>query len=142
MRQYAVDNNGRFPFHGNDVAQAFLILTNGNYLAPGRIYTCPSDNRSVRDAFVSPNLSYAYVAGLGQTSTNWPLLMDRGIEFTKKSQPAVEILGRGWAEDSPHQTGGNVLFVDGHAEFMKRLPDDPGLRSDPGVANAVALFPK
>lgn len=143
FKQYAVDNNDSFPAivtsnNGITSTSVFLSLTNGNYLMPGRIYLCPSENypytsntkiASVGPGnFTSTNNSYACVVsnasgihGLNESmSSDNPLILDRGLIGTPGS--VIHLGNTHWNTDSPHKVdGGNIFYVGGHAAFRKNF---------------------
>lgn len=149
IKQYAVDNVDQFPIETNDVARYFSMLTNGNHLAPGRIYTCPSESPPRSGSpLVSSNISYGVVvfadnsANPSGAGSDMPLIFERGVIGAGPSQPVARLIGAGWTPGAPHGTdGGCVVYVGGQAAFKKVL-FDVGLTNDPGITNAIALFPR
>jgi prepilin-type N-terminal cleavage/methylation domain-containing protein len=154
-KQYSVDNQETFPTGTYNVAAAggpaatdrsnaiFASLTNGNYLAIGKIYVCPSEPTGFKSAgtstLSSQNNSYAFVAGLTEASQDVnPLVLDNGV---------ASVIGGGtvlsgatitsglqnfvWANTvstvangsgSPHlNAGGNIFYVGGQAGFKRQF---------------------
>ncbi|MCC7519198.1 MAG: type II secretion system protein [Verrucomicrobiae bacterium] len=145
-KQFAIDNNDTFPAGSNSANTAFALLaTNGNYLAIGKIYVCPSDSGKTAgtaptaSGFTETNNSYAYVTsgsavgdpGLSESSSSdQPLILDRDIGTSKTTSTSTgsgeallsTVSSNKWATISPHKgDGGNVFYVGGQAVFKKYL---------------------
>jgi prepilin-type N-terminal cleavage/methylation domain-containing protein len=148
-KQFAVDNNDLFPT-GTIVQtatsrnSAFASLTNGNYLALGKIYICPSDDQAIKHSgsttsFDANNNSFAYIWGLTEANLpDNPLIMDSGVSTTsgvnnptlQASAPLNTITGFTWsitrslagAPGSSHRgDGGNIFYVGGQAGFHRSV---------------------
>ena len=136
FRQYAVDHDGAFPCVGstNDPVNScsvFKQLTNGNYLAVGKIYLCPSASAKTTGNevhFTSSNNTYACVVasskgfpGLTESdSAHNPLVLDSGLVGAPGF--VVRLQNSTWAPNSSHGIrGGSVFYVDGHVEFKTKL---------------------
>ena len=134
FKQFAVDNNDEFPgivTAKNSVTSSsvFASLTNGNYLAIGKVYTCPQDTGKVTgssSSFGPANNSYACVVsnstglhGLNESvSSDNPLIFDTGL----KGAPGyvINLKDAKWDSGSSHKGGGgNIFFVGGQAAFRK-----------------------
>ncbi len=103
LHVYAADHVGQFPREERPV-EAFWELLPG-YLNTARVFVCPGAKADVEawertEELTEETCSYGWVAGLGTDSPG-----DFILAFDK----------------SPDHHGGgrNVLFVDGHVEFMK-----------------------
>jgi prepilin-type processing-associated H-X9-DG protein len=100
---------------------SFMLLTNGNILTTGRIFACPSSSAKpvANMASVScNNISYSYVPLMlwQNTSADSIVVLDA---FPSVSGNA----GSTWPSTGNHKdTGGNILFNDGHVEFRQKLP--------------------
>ena len=158
IKSYAVDFEEQFPqTNATPVANSsnacFARLTNGNYLAIGKIYVCPSDTTRVTGAlavFGIENNSYSYILSLSEASpTDNPLILDAGLGSADTSS-AAEIAdfaaldyanggSNAWsllvptavAAGSPHRAdGGNVMYVGGNAGFKRML--DCGIQGTNG----------
>ncbi len=154
-KAFSVDNSDAFPTNSAAIASsnnAFAKLTNGNYLAIGKIYTCPSDAAKVVGSaatFGVDNNSYAYIDRLTESmSPNNPLILDAGVGAAFGSGTpfatlnatlltpgggAALIYSNQWSQaisvpgtmGSPHKgDGGNVFYVGGHASWKKFVDCD------------------
>lgn len=142
-KQYAVDNDNRFPAGGPTAVACFAQLTNG-YVSAGRIFNCPSDHTAkFGPAFgaggCSNSYSYITVDAGGMVGSNeskadpdQPLLADKGCSPTNAALSGLS--GSRWI--SPHGTGGCVYHVGGHVKFLARL-GQPG-----SVTNGWILVPQ
>ncbi len=136
-KAFAIDNSDSFPTNIGTAAKStgcFSALTNGSYLAIGKIYNCPSDSSAKAGTdFTTCSNSYSYVAAdaNGYTAitesapSTQPLILDSGIAagtvVSNAGSAAV------WAATGNHKAdGGNVFFVGGQAKFMKNLTNDFG----------------
>ena len=133
-KQYAIDNSDSFPTNTSTAADAFSALTNGNYMAIGKIYNCPSDStKNSGSSFGAggQSNSYCYFAGITEAnSSQQPLVLDKGLSGLGAT-PANWIFQTNTAANcawsvSPHSRtdGGNVFFVGGHAKFVKNLTSE------------------
>ncbi len=97
------------------------LLTNGNVLSSGRIFTCPSTTQKaqpIMSSLTDSNISYSYVPGImwQSTSADSIVVLDN---FPSGNNSA----GATWPTTGNHKdAGGNILFNDGHVEFRQRLP--------------------
>jgi prepilin-type N-terminal cleavage/methylation domain-containing protein len=135
-KQFAIDSGDSFMTASGAVSTAgFSLLTNGNYLAIGKIYNCPSDSGAkVGTDFTACSNSYSYVTADNAGSTalsesdasSQPLILDKGIA----AGTAVSNAGNAsvWvAANSNHKAdGGNVFYIGGQAKFVKNLTNDFG----------------
>ncbi len=137
-KAFAIDNSDSFPSDvtSNSVSSAcFAALTNGSYLAIGKIYNCPSDSSAkAGSSFTTCTNSYSYVAAIangGQGLTEsapstQPLIMDFGITAATVVT-STGMVSSTWAATGNHKAdGGNVFFVGGQAKFMKNITNDFG----------------
>jgi len=151
-KQFSVDNDQSFPT--GTTANSVFALPFGlsNYLAAGRIYICPSDDRQsvpTASSFATTAnvLSYACAVGdangtVGLTENNSSeqiLIFDRGVRSAAgtvegASTDHVSLFtntAAGWLATSPHKgEGGNIFFVGGHVVWKRRL--DGGLDGSNG----------
>jgi len=152
-KQFSLDNSETFPpglfttIATPKVQNVFDVLTNGNYLQPGRIYICPSDTTrtpgTMGTALASVNISYVCAVDLGGTnglresvSSDQPLIWDRGASIAALSGLANNIgtmTNKTWVTTSAHKgDGGNIFYNGGHAGFRKNF--DCGGDGTNGVA--------
>lgn len=141
FKQYAVDNNERFPTNtgATDYIGYMGQLTN-SYLTASRVWNCPSMRSAAPitgpGTWGVANIGYGAFSSsdtAGNTSLtesdlpDTPLACDRGLNsggpgwLTNLTSTAW---GGGLGTDgSPHLTdGGNVVFIGGHASFNRTLP--------------------
>ncbi len=109
----------------------FKELTNGNYLAVGKVYLCPAEagkTTGTAKNFTSSNNSYACVVatskgfpGLSKSnSTDNPLILERGLIGAPSF--VVHLQDSTWSSNSPHaDLSGNVFYIDGRAERKMKL---------------------
>ena len=135
IAMYADNYNGRVPWSGDLALQppttSFNLMS--NVLGSAKIFACPSSRESSSPTWPlggSTNVSYSYVPVLvWQDVPDSILAFDRmgvsgsGLSYTR---------GSTWDSMAPHkQSGGNVLFNDGHVEFKTALPSAPGTNGTP-----------
>ncbi|MFZ4695235.1 MAG: type II secretion system protein [Verrucomicrobiia bacterium] len=147
-KQFAIDSNDTFPTGVVSSMACFSQLSNGNYLAVGKIFICGSDSGRTPgsgSSFTVTNCSYSFISGVTEaSSSDNPLVMDAGLgnATTATTTPlanAQPVAGSGgsasansnvWSSTkssgatagSPHGgDGGNVFYVGGQAGFKKRL---------------------
>ena len=132
FKQYAVDNTDAFPtnFTLGSANSVFAGLTNGSYLAVGKVYLCPSDSgksTGTSSSFGSANNSYGCVGndtGGGSltesASSDQPLVFDAGIGGSAINVSAYRGNTSKWVS-SPHNSvdGGSIFYVGGQASFKK-----------------------
>lgn len=124
IAMYADNYNDRCPVDSADPTLLGSMLLMSNTAGSPKIFVCPYDERpGVRAAtsfaeMTTSNLSYSYVPGLvwSDATPDSPIMLDR-IYTTKK--------GDRWPANGNHGSkGGNVVYLDGHADFQSRLPAD------------------
>ena len=100
MQQYANANGGKFPDQLADLVQ---------YGAPGNAFVCPTDDKQPPSG--SPQAMASQISG-GQTSYTY---VGNGVTTAAPSDTIVlyEPLGN-------HKHGMNVLFSDGHTQFLNK----------------------
>ena len=142
-KQFAIDNGDSFPFGTTGTTGAtvkatvaFSQLTNGNYLAIGKIYNCPSDSGAkVGTDFTTCSNSYSYVVAdaaagtaLGESdASSQPLILDKGIAASTVVSNAGSASTWTLAAGSNHKTDGcNIFYIGGQAKFVKNLTNDFG----------------
>lgn len=147
MKQFAIDNNDTLPGTNGSSMKVFAILaTNGNYLAIGKIYNCPSDSGKTAGTaptstgFTETNCSYECGVASGNAgdytgvseaaSSDTPIVFDRGLGNNKDNPTAAAsansdywtISSNKWWASSPHKTdGGNIFYLGGQAQFKKNF---------------------
>lgn len=161
MKQFAIDNNDTLPGTNSSSMRVFMQLaTNGNYLAIGKIYNCPSDSgKSAGTAptatgFTSTNCSYecgvaSDSLGISESaSSDTPVVFDRGVgnsasnPTTAPSDGAAfgTISSNKWLTTSPHKgDGGNIFYLGGQAQFKKNF--DCGSDGTNAIFRGVAGAP-
>jgi prepilin-type N-terminal cleavage/methylation domain-containing protein len=145
-KQFAIDNNDTLPGTNSSSMRVFAQLaTNGNYLAIGKIYVCPSDSGKTSGTaptaagFTSSNCSYdcgvaSDSAGISEgASSDTPVVFDRGVGNSTTSPTAVpsdgatfaSIASNKWCTSSALSThkgdGGNIFYLGGQAQFKKNF---------------------
>lgn len=131
FKQYAVDNGDFFPTGIASANTTFAMLTNGNYLAIGKIYLCPSDTGKTTGwtlSFGAANCSYSCVnldnkgGALFDDTNSWdnPLIFDAGIGAAGVRVQSLAISSAKWTT-SPHggTSGGNIFYTGGQAAFKR-----------------------
>ena len=158
FKQYAVDNTDAFPTSNAAAGKVgmsnsvFAGLTNGAYLAIGKVYLCPSDSgksTGTTTAFNATNNSCSCACndtGTGalteSASSDQPLIFDAGIG-SSGSTTAINTLGTAqttkWIS-SPHNSvdGGSIFYVGGQAAFKKTF--DTGSDGTNGVIKIPGLM--
>lgn len=127
FNEYSIDHDDTFPAGGSST-EAFLMLTNGNYLLLGSVYHCASDNKTLSDSSGIDALhnSYACVmaesdgsSGLSASMSNeQPLIFDRDIVGEVKA--VNDLISKRWPKTAPHRDcGGNIFYVGGQCEFKE-----------------------
>ena len=138
-KQFAIDNGDSFPTGATAKASAcFSQLTNGNYLAIGKIYNCPSDSGAkVGVDFTTCSNSYSYVVAdatvltplTESDSSSCALIVDKGLVGTSAQAITNASTYVTWtvANGSNHKAdGGNVFFIGGQCKFTKNITNDYG----------------
>jgi prepilin-type N-terminal cleavage/methylation domain-containing protein/prepilin-type processing-associated H-X9-DG protein len=131
LRAYAQDNDGRYPFTGSagDSANKHFALMFPRWINNEVVFTCRSAaTRGYRaDGVTDPSPGaraetlkagencYAYAFGLGGPGTeDWPLACDQLAETSVSAQRwAKQGFGGNHSDE-----GGNVLYMDGHVDFV------------------------
>lgn len=118
-------------------AQEHFVKMDGE-VPQGKIFQCPSDDRQTEISTAglgAGECSYVYQGSLKwQKNPDSPIVADRGLSTATGPAGATWTVANG----SPHKTaGGNVLFCDGHAEFMPSLRT--AFKPDSGTASNYPL---
>ena len=119
MEMYANLYNGRLPMDSANPTLAGSLQLLSNFVSSAKIYHCYSDQRGKATANIeemtATNISYSYVPNLNwQDHPDSIIALDR-IYVTEK--------GSKWPKTGNHKdTGGNVLFGDGHVAWHPELP--------------------
>ena len=143
MKQFAIDNNDTLPGTNSSSMRVFMQLaTNGNYLAIGKIYNCPSDSGKsagtapTASGFTATNCSYecgvaSDSLGISESaSSDTPVVFDRGVGNSASNPNAAPadaaafatISSNKWLSASPHKgDGGNIFYLGGQAQFKKNF---------------------
>lgn len=131
-----------------EACRQFEVLSE-KWLAPGRL-VCPADpSRNAGpslQALTASNLSYfTHLTAISNTSPATEFLMgDRNVTRDGRTLEAglVKLSARAQLDWSPdiHKRGGNIAFLDGHAEFVKTQRLTEAFSNQPGPI-ALYLFP-
>lgn len=121
VRLYKGDQWPTYATDGNQTTVGSLALMTNNYQTSYKTWICPSDvgvkTGSPTQPFTSRNLSYAYngFTLTDGTQPDTPLLADRTSGDIRSTSA--------WANNAwTHKSdGGNVVFADGHAEFVQQM---------------------
>jgi prepilin-type N-terminal cleavage/methylation domain-containing protein/prepilin-type processing-associated H-X9-DG protein len=142
IAMYADSYNSRMPW-GYGTAGAPGSLTDSynllsNVVTSGRVFSCPSDSATkpnpgypLTNTTTQANVSYSYVYGLiWQDSPDSIIALDRlgksilNTGYTKGAKWSSS----GTSPVAPHKdSGGNVLFNDGHVSWQNTLPSAAAL---------------
>lgn len=141
---YAAEHAGRFPVvAGATSSEPALSELVPLYTTDTSIFICPGSKDTAlpgAQPFASGRISYAYYMGLTSASPgDSPLVSDAQATTSDKDQgePLFSPDGRG-PGNKHRKYGGNVLFVDGHAESFGPIAP----RSLPVPARSTLLNPK
>ena len=123
MAQYATDFNDRLPIRSGAAAQniASNFTLMDSPLGNPKVLVCPSDTVAVvasNFTVLTPaNISYSYQTGLVWQADPLEIISwDNGLS-------AGFAVGATWPANGHHKDdGGNVLFNDGHVEFVRSMP--------------------
>lgn len=121
LQLYANDHAGAFPqVSGATRPEQPLALLLPQFLSTTEPFVCPGTKRAAipeGTALAQSSISYAYYMGQKSSSANQPLLSDAQVDGSSKPRGARLFSPDGKGPGSNHDRfGGNVLFVDGHAE--------------------------
>ena len=152
FKQFAVDNNDVMPGSDTSSNRVFAQLTNGSYLAIGKIYLCPSASGKTTGtaaAFAAANNTYSCMvmsagAGLSETvSSDQPVIFDQDICVTNTTTlatdgaTALSITGGKWNTTGSHKNdGGNIFYGGGQCGFKKTW--DTGNEGTQGILRIPA----
>ena len=146
MAAYGHSYQGRCPMDGPQptLAGSFQLFSKpycggGNWAISNAfpVMWCPTDRRPGATRYngvgvlAASNISYSYVPGLvwQDVTPDSPLILDR-IYATRK--------GDRWPRNGNYRAaGGNVLYLDGHADWQVSLPSDLKDR----LGHAIVLSP-
>jgi len=126
LKLYSADNQERFPGDSAETTLGSFGLLTNSYQTSYKTWICTSDSGQVSGSpsigFTFTNCSYAY-GGFGLTESvlpDTPLVADRSSSYATgaawTSNPSTPYSNNGWTHKSD---GGNVVFADGHAAFIK-----------------------
>lgn len=149
IAMYADNYNGRVPMDNStpNLGASFNLLS--NTITSAKIYTCPSDSsRKVTASYPlnttmagNTNISYAYCPFIiWQDQPDSILALDR---MAAASTPANYTKGAKWlatggiGNPAPHKdSGGNVLYNDGHVNWNNSLSAVVGTNNTAAVISA------
>jgi len=126
LQFYANDTEGAFPTVANaKTSEEPLSLLVPKYTATTEPFICPGskDPRLPEgQSFKGQRISYAYYMGWRATNSSEVIASDRQVNRSPKTagQPLFSIDGKGPGSNH-RQYGGNLLFVDGHAEMVPNV---------------------
>jgi len=118
---YANDHTGRFPeSQGARTSEEALDGLVPRYTVDTAAFICPGSKDSslpAGDSFRQRRISYAYYMGRTATNTQAVLMSDRQVDTRGKAAGEPVFSSTGKPPGNNHgKEGGNLLFVDGHAE--------------------------
>jgi prepilin-type N-terminal cleavage/methylation domain-containing protein/prepilin-type processing-associated H-X9-DG protein len=137
IAMYADTSGDRTPFQfapfDSEASGSFALLS--NTVNSTAIFVCPSSSSQKRasdfssanfKAAAHENISYNYVTGVvWQADADQVLVSDRGAGGPAAAPDAA--VGKTWDTlpgNSPHKdSGGNVLYNDGHVEWKTKVPN-------------------
>jgi len=146
VAMYADAYNGRVPLDNitsPDIGNCFNLLS--NVVTSPKIFACPSDgSKKLTTTYpldsasgIHSNVSYAYCPYIiWQDVPDSVLALDRmNFKTSAAYTKGAKWLATGGANlPAPHKdSGGNVLFNDGHASWANTLPYVVGSNSTPAV---------
>jgi prepilin-type N-terminal cleavage/methylation domain-containing protein/prepilin-type processing-associated H-X9-DG protein len=130
IAMYADLYNQKCPATGASATPILCFNVLSNSTSSGKIFVCPSDSGktalgtfSGASALAQANISYGYSGGgnAAGSGLTWQDSPDSIIAFDRAVTSAA--LNAAWLASSPHKdTGGNIVFNDGHVEFKTRVP--------------------
>ena len=140
IAMYADINNDRCPgvlntitgwgASPNNIGPASMALMS-NTLSSTKVMTCPSTSASTADdysstKFTQANFSYSYQTGLvWQGGVDNIVAWDKGVTSAANGTPGWTLTvggATGWVGTGNHKdSGGNVLFNDGHVSFLTKM---------------------
>ncbi|MBI1842328.1 MAG: prepilin-type N-terminal cleavage/methylation domain-containing protein [Verrucomicrobia bacterium] len=138
LQIYANDHEGGFPVQKDALtSEPALALLMPRYLSTTQPFVCPGtkrDSLAEGAALHREAISYAYYMGRRLDAPQLPLASDAQVDASEKiiGDKVFSPDGKGPGSNH-HQFGGNVLFVDGHAQELGTntsiaLPLGPGVR--------------
>jgi prepilin-type N-terminal cleavage/methylation domain-containing protein/prepilin-type processing-associated H-X9-DG protein len=136
MQIFATDHAGGFPAgKGAKTSAEALEPLVPKYASDISLFICPASKDSVAPGSASlkaQKISYAYYVGRAATNSGQVLLSDAQVDTKAKSAGQLVFSADGKPPGNNHEnTGGNLLFCDGHVEFSPPkakidLPVGPG----------------
>ena len=145
IAMYADSYNGRMPqdlASSPTLAGSYNLLS--NVITSAKIFVCPSDSvakaqtgYALTNAVGSQSISYSYSVGLiWQDQPDSIIALDR---MDKSVVAAGYTKGARWSSSAPHKdSGGNVLYNDGHVAWANSLPSTAGTNDSPNGSVLVA----
>ena len=150
VAMYADNYNSRMPqdlASNPTLAGSYNLLS--NVITSAKVFTCPSDVAArlqtgypLTNSTTSQGISYSYSVGLvWQDQPDSIIALDR---MGKSVSAAGYTKGAKWSASgsppvAPHKdSGGNVLFNDGHATWANSLPATAGTNDTPNGSVLVA----
>ena len=146
IAMYADSYNGRMPLDAiPSLTGSFNLLS--NVITSAKVFTCPSDsvskltpNYPLTNSTAINNISYSYSIGL-----IWQDQPDSVIALDRMGKGAIETSytkAAKWnsvtAPIAPHKdSGGNVLYNDGHVSWNNSLSASAGTTSTPSSVNVL-----
>jgi prepilin-type N-terminal cleavage/methylation domain-containing protein/prepilin-type processing-associated H-X9-DG protein len=121
LQIYAADHAGAFPqVAGARTSEEALSALVPRYTVDTAAFICPGGKDSPLPAgepFRNKRISYAYIMGHKATDTQAVLMSDRQVNARAKNPGDQVFSTTGKPPGNNHgKAGGNLLFVDGHAE--------------------------
>jgi hypothetical protein len=139
LRQYADDNNGKFPFHTNGFGDALLLLLKEDYVLNARTLTAPGDDGTrFNEALTNQTdvdeskCSRIYIQGLSETETaKYPVALvfdaypTRGGDHGRRpwGEPIRDIVWSDGSAGSVHESSWPT-FATNQIELLVKLGQD------------------
>src|SRR5882724_4971994 len=148
IAMYADNYNGRMPQDNATtptLTGSFNLLS--NVITSAKVFTCPSDSASklnanypLTNSTTLNNISYSYSVGLiWQDQPDSVIALDRMGDKTKTA--TIYTKGNKWSSanpPAPHKdSGGNVLYNDGHVSWNNSLSASAGASNTPTVTTVL-----
>jgi len=124
----------------------YMVLS--NYISSAKVFFCPSDSRvNCKPSFDFNTFGNTY-ASVGQTNVSyacstglmWQSTYPDSIICLDRLSTPNNYTGSQWPTTGNHKdSGGNLLFNDGHVDFKTRLPWQ--IKDGGATGNAMVLSP-
>jgi prepilin-type processing-associated H-X9-DG protein len=137
LQIYAKDQADRYPeLAGAQTSEEALDLLVPRYTIDTSVFVCPASKARplpAGESFRNRQISYAYYMGRRAADTAEVLLTDQQIDTSPKAAGQAAFSTTGRPPGNNHgQTGGNLLYGDGHVDFISPRAGS-GLAPRPGI---------